>query len=343
MNPSPIYHDEKARLEALRECAVLDTPPEEVFDEVTSFAADICRTPIALITLVDKDRQWFKSALGIGGREMPRQVSFCANAIKQPDLFVVPDTALDRQFAENPIVVGEPKVRFYAGAPLVTPDGLALGTVCVMDREPRTLKAMQRRALRMLSRHVMALLQLRRKDRRATVARFGVGEESAPYREAQAGALRDSESRFNAFMRKSPAVAWMKDGEGRYVYVNETLTTFYQTPADQVLGRTDGELLPAPAARQLRENDQRVLSSGQPVQFTEHIPAPGGEVRSWRVWKFPFKDLAGKQHVGDWPLTSPNGCRRRKRFTSRRSGIAVWWRKRGMRFLLCPPMRSSPP
>jgi anti-sigma regulatory factor (Ser/Thr protein kinase) len=154
--------DETARLAALRSYRILDTDPERAFDDLTLLASQICGTPIALISLIDEDRQWFKSRVGISARETSRDVAFCAHAIRQRDLFVVPDTCKDDRFRDHPLVVAEPCIRFYTGAPLLTPEGQALGTLCVLDRKPRRLSANQLEALEALRRQVMAQLELRR-------------------------------------------------------------------------------------------------------------------------------------------------------------------------------------
>jgi two-component sensor histidine kinase len=154
--------NENDRLAALRSYRILDTPPEPIFDDLVQLAAQVCQTPIALFTLVEDRRQWFKAELGLGMRETPLEVSICAHAILQPGLFVVPDTARDGRFNCNPLVVGEPHLRFYAGARLETSDGLPLGTVCVLDHAPRDLGEQQGFALKTLARQAMSQLELRR-------------------------------------------------------------------------------------------------------------------------------------------------------------------------------------
>jgi anti-sigma regulatory factor (Ser/Thr protein kinase) len=153
---------ERERLAALRRYAILDTEPERSFDDLTLLASHICGTPMALITLVDAERQWFKSRVGIPAHETSRAISFCAHAIQQRDLFIINDASTDARFRDNPQVTGDLNLRFYAGAPLVTPDGHALGTLCVADHVPRDLDDDQRQALSALRRQVEAQLELRR-------------------------------------------------------------------------------------------------------------------------------------------------------------------------------------
>ena len=154
--------NEAARLAALNRYAILDTEPEQCFDDLVILASHVCKTPMALLSLVDDERQWFKSAVGVQLRETPRQISFCAQAIQQGDnLFIVPDTLEDPRFKNNPLVTGEPHIRFYAGAPLVNEDGFALGTLCVGDRQPRQLDEDQKAALSSLSRLALRQMELR--------------------------------------------------------------------------------------------------------------------------------------------------------------------------------------
>ncbi|MBB6337996.1 signal transduction histidine kinase [Xanthomonas arboricola] len=165
---------EALRLQALRSYGILDTPREAAFEDITRLASIICQTPIALISLVDAERQWFKSERGMGERETPLFKSMCAHALLDSDVLVVPDTREDVRFARNPLVTGEAPLHFYAGAVLKTSEGLPLGTVCVLDRQPRQLSAEQVDALRALARQTMAQLELRRA--------LQVAEESDRYR-----------------------------------------------------------------------------------------------------------------------------------------------------------------
>lgn len=159
---TPQLPNENDRLRALHEYQILDTAPERAYDDLVELAGQICGTPIALVTLIDRDRQWFKSQLGITGSETPREEAFCAHTILGETVLVVPDARADARFVDNPSVVGDPHVRFYAGAPLLTTDGHALGSLCVVDTVPRTLSPAQLRALAALSRQVVANMELRR-------------------------------------------------------------------------------------------------------------------------------------------------------------------------------------
>lgn len=157
----PIPKDEKKRLATLYSYDILDTPPEQTFDSIALLASHVCETPIALLVLIDHDRQWFKAKVGVSLQETPREFSFCTHTIMQRAVLTISDATQDRCFAANPLVVSG-RYRFYAGAPLVTPDNRALGTLCVIDRVRRTLTANQKKDLLALSQLVMTELGLRR-------------------------------------------------------------------------------------------------------------------------------------------------------------------------------------
>ena len=175
--------NEAERLKALHHYRILDTDPEQAFDDLTLIASQVCGAPIALISLVDEDRQWFKSRVGVEVQETSRSVSFCAHAIQQQGIFTVPDTLKDARFRDNPLVQGDPHIRFYAGAPITTQDGYALGTLCVIDYVPRKLTNDQNNALEALERQVAAQLELRRNLEELRVALEGIETLSAliPY------------------------------------------------------------------------------------------------------------------------------------------------------------------
>lgn len=153
--------NEQQRLAALAALQIMDTPSEQAFDDLTALAARWLDTPIALISLIDSQRQWFKSRVGLNTSETPKEMAFCAHAIRQPTLMEVPDATRDPRFADNPLVTGDPGIRFYAGMPIASPQGALLGTLCVIDQRPRTLNDQQRDTLQRLTRLVEYQLQLR--------------------------------------------------------------------------------------------------------------------------------------------------------------------------------------
>ncbi len=167
-----LHSAEGYRLAALRSYGILDTPRESDFDEVVKVASAICETPISVVNLIDQGRQWFKAEVGLGVRETPLDSSICAHAILQPGLFEVPDTTLDNRFCDNALVLGDPHLRFYAGALLTTPEGFPLGTVCVLDYKPRKLDEKQRAFLKLMANQVMQMIELRRTNAAEHAARL---------------------------------------------------------------------------------------------------------------------------------------------------------------------------
>ena len=214
---TPVPANEEQRLEALSRYHILDTPPERDFDDLASLAARICGTPFAFVSLIDTGRQWFKAKVGFEVSETSRDLAFCAHTILQSDLLVVPDTSSDERFSTHPAVTGPPYIRFYAGAPLVTPDGYALGTLCVVDHAPHELTPEQTNGLRALSRQVVDVLELRRT--RADLA----------------SALQKSEERWRAVFEKSAIGVALTGENGQFLVVNRAY--------EKMLGYTEGELL----------------------------------------------------------------------------------------------------
>jgi signal transduction histidine kinase/ActR/RegA family two-component response regulator len=180
--------DESARIAELRACEILDTPSEPEFDDLTQLAALICGVPIALISLVDVGRQWFKARVGLDTPETPRSMAFCTHALGSSEVMIIPDALEDDRFKANPLVLQEPKIRFYAGAPLVTKSGHVLGTLCVIDRIPRELTLEQSKALSILSRQVVSLLERKQAERALQQAR---AEQEQQVTELEASAVRE--------------------------------------------------------------------------------------------------------------------------------------------------------
>ena len=177
MISAPLPENETARLSALLNYNVLDSAPEEAFDEITRLASEICQTPISLVSLVDQERQWFKSRVGLAATETPRDLAFCAHAILNDDIFLVEDSKKDERFHDNPLVTGDPKVEFYAGVPLKTPEGHNIGTLCVIDNKPNTLTKSQKEALKTLGKQVIKQLELTQKIKEIATKNYEISQE----------------------------------------------------------------------------------------------------------------------------------------------------------------------
>lgn len=230
MAAAPLPSNETERLDALRALDVLDSGPEREFDALVHAAALTCGVPISLISLVDADRQWFKANVGLPGvTETPRELAFCAHAILQEGVLEVPDATADPRFAGNALVTGDPDIRFYAGAPLRLGDGTRAGTLCVIDRRPRTLDATQREVLRHLALAAAQMLE----GRRALRSERELGSRM----EAASAALAESEARFRALCDASPLGVFATDRDGACTYTNARWQTIYGLSLGQSLGQ----------------------------------------------------------------------------------------------------------
>ena len=271
---SSLPWDEVRRLAALDTYSILDTPAERAFDDVVQLAAQICGTPVAVVSLVAEDRQFFKAEIGLGVRGTPRDISICGHAILQAGLFVVPDTLLDPRFAQNPLVTGGPKLRFYAGAPLQTPDGLPLGTLCVLDHAPRPegLTPQQAFALQVLAKQVMTQLELRR----------------------ALGAKDASERRFRELADAMPQMVWSTLPDGFHDYYNARWYEFTGVPE----GTTDGEgwndvFHPADQDRAWALW-RHSLATGEPYEIEYRLRRADGVYR-WTLGRaMPIRDAEGR-------------------------------------------------
>lgn len=276
---APLPANELQRLQALQSYAVLDTPDESLLDDLTQLASHICQTPIALVSLVDSERQWFKSKVGLGARQTPRDLAFCAHAILQPEqVFQVPDARLDPRFADNALVTDEPHICFYAGAPLLTPDQLPLGTLCVIDHVPRQLTDSQMEAMRTLGRHVMAVLELNR-----TMARLQA-EQAVNRLLARAA-------------EQSPVQILMTDAQGHITYANPTFERASGYSEAELLGQTPQVMQAANTADNSGSSTHTdlwdTLRSGQPWQCQLEYHRKDGD----SLW----------DHVDVWPVLDDDG------------------------------------
>ncbi len=286
--------NESDRLHAVQQTGLLDTRPEDDFDSLVRLASVVCNTPIALVTLVDERRQWFKARVGLDAKETHRDIAFCAHTILEPDIFLVEDAWKDPRFAKNPLVTGDLGIRFYAGVPLSGADGLRVGTLCVIDRSPRGLSSVEREALLLLAEQANKQIDLRRKQNALTQA---IAENSVVEQE-----LRRSESLFHAFMDHAPFVAFMKNAEGKLVYYNQHLADRFSIGRQNWIGKTDAELWPVELAEKIRRNDLSVLRDWRTVVVDEQANPTEAVATLWRSYKFPFRDVNGVEYVAGFAV-----------------------------------------
>ncbi len=276
---------EAASLRAIWTRDLLDSQPELECEELVQLAAAICGTPTGLVTLLDERHQWYRASEHLKMGETPREVAFCAHAIRQNDLFLVKDALTDLRFRDNPLVTADPAIRFFAGVGLFTSDGEPLGTLCVVDMSPQILSAEQVSAVEVLGRQVSVRLE-------AMVQRKALAEALAEKERASAN-LRASEELFRAFMNASPFLSYIKDAAGRLLFYNRSFAQRFGVSEYAWLGRTDEQLWSRKLTKSVRTHDLEVMAGGRMVETEENIRNSDGTVSSLRSFKFPCHDSAG--------------------------------------------------
>lgn len=265
--------NEDERLKTLRQYKILDTPAEQAFDDLVRLASYICGSPIAIVSFVDKERQWFKAKLGLAASETSRDVAFCAHAILKPEeLLIVPDAMEDERFAANPLVVHDPKIRFYAGAPLVVDNGLALGTLCVLDHVPRELAPEQVKALGVLRNQVERQLELHRKTIELSEA---IAERDDALEE-----VAESERRYRQIAENSLGYMCTHDLNGKLLWVNPAMLEALGYSLEDVIGQPVPKFL-SPSVQPLwPEYLARVRKQGLDTGLMRLVTRDGQE-RQW--------------------------------------------------------------
>jgi diguanylate cyclase (GGDEF)-like protein/PAS domain S-box-containing protein len=264
---------------------LLESQPELECEDLVHLASAICGTPLGMVTLLDERSQWFRASEMLKLRDTPREIAFCAHAIRQSGLFIVKDSLMDPRFETNPLVTVEPAIRFYAGIMLEGSDGHPLGTLSVIDTMPRILTPEQELTLQVLGRQITARFELMLQNR-------ALDQALIEKERAQAG-LRASEELFRAFMNASPFLSYIKDAAGRLLFYNKSFAQRFGVSEYAWLGRSDEQLWSRQLTKSVRTHDLEVMAGGRIVETEEQIRDTDGTISSLRSFKFPCNDSAG--------------------------------------------------
>jgi PAS domain S-box-containing protein len=281
MQSAPLPQNEAERLARLRGIGLLDSLPQQAFDDITALAASICGTPIALISLVDQDRQWFKSRLGLAVPQTPREIAFCSHAILQPDqIMVVPDATQDVRFQGNPLVDQDPAIRFYAGAPILTDDGLPLGTVCVIDTRARELSEVQLHSLKSLSSLVSTLVE-----------HFCMQREEAQRNSAE---MQLRNQMLQALLTSGRELKSFVDHDYTYRFVNPSYLEYWCQQPDDIVGRQVSDIMGKAQFEQTVQPQLDRALAGEAVHYAAEITFPRLGLRHFEISYLPARDAQGQ-------------------------------------------------
>ncbi len=280
--------NELKRLAHLQALHILDTGREQPYDDIVQLASMICQVPIALVSLVDRDRQWFKSCIGLAAPETPRNLAFCAHAILQPDdLMIVEDASLDPRFSGNPLVLGEPHIRFYAGAPLVSSEGHAFGTLCVIDRQPRQLHPEQVQALKLLAQQVMQLLELREANQ----------------------ALQLSQQKLITLYSQAPLGIVLNNLDGRFVEFNPEFARLTGYSPAEIHQLSNADITPEEFALADANQLTQVVASGRYGPYEKQYRSKTGALIPVLLNGVLIKTPAGEEQI--WTFVQDISARKR--------------------------------
>ncbi|MHA8102839.1 PAS domain S-box protein [Aquirufa nivalisilvae] len=282
---NPIPANEEKRLQALYEYHILDSVSEQEYDKITALASQICQVPIAIISLVDKNRQWFKSEVGLGAKETPRDISFCQYTIMGEEVFEVPNALEDERFVENPLVTGDPHIRFYAGAPLITPEGYNIGSLCVIDQVPKELTKEQRDALNTLAEHVIMTLELRIKNNVLTEQVNRLTEEKIARVTMELGRYKEALDEVLA--------VFIMDSQGIITYANEAICALSQYSKEELLGHHKSILHPEFNSSLESDTFWETIQSGEVWKGEIQSRAKDGSIYWLNITFVPFKGKDG--------------------------------------------------